>query len=273
MKIAVLTGNLPNYDVLGQYTIDCNKAPYCWLNGYHLEVVRRVRNKFRDIRTHAVGFSWSRLEHMADMVESGKWDWVWCVGCDTLITNFTIRLEDIIAPALTEEAERKPLPACPYFPDSPAPPKVIEWVAPEGHLWCGKKHLLICGEHVTPMQADSFLVRGSPEGSAYLRDILSHYEEYKYHSWVENQTMIDLRDKHASITYMVPQWKLNSVDYMRWKNLRPTYKKGTDCFGNRGQWRRGDFLIHWPAASLEQRLIWLESYGRQIIYEGIHRIL
>lgn len=267
-KIAVLTGNLPNYDALGQYTIWLNKSPYCTLHGYHLEVVRSVRKKFQDSRSHASGFSWSRLEHMAEMVESGKWEWVWCVGCDTLITNFNIRLEDIIAPALTPEAEIMALPRCPFYPNSPAPDKVIHWQAPPNHRWCGRKHLLICAEHVTPMQADSFLVRGSQEGSDYLRDILSHYEEYKHHAWVENQTMIDLRDKHAAITYMVPQWKLNSVDYMRWKDLRPTYRKGTDCFGNRGQWRPGDFLIHWPAASLDQRFIWLEQYSKHIIYEN-----
>lgn len=267
-NIAVLTGNLPNYDILGQYTIGLNKAPYCKLHGYHLEVVHSVREKFQDSRSHASGFSWSRLEHMAEMVESGKWEWVWCVGCDTLITNFTIRLEEIIAPALTPEAESKPLPPCPFYPDSPAPDKVIHWTEPRNHQWCGRKHLLICAEHVTPMQADSFLVRGSPEGAAYLRDILSYYEQYKYHAWVENQAMIDLRDKHAAITYMVPQWKLNSVDYLRWKQLRATYRRGTDCFGNRGQWRWGDFLIHWPAASLNERMAWMREYAKQIIYES-----
>lgn len=265
MRIAVLTGNLPNYDVLAFYTIHQNKAQYCQRHGYHLEVVRNVRAKFQDPQTHASGFSWSRLEHMAEMVESGKFDWVWCVGCDTLITNFTISLEDIIAPALTPHAEVQSLRPCPPYPDSPAPAPVIQWSRPKGHKAFGKKHLLICAEHVTPMQADSFLVKGSPEGSAYLRDILAHYEAYKYHAWVENQAMIDLRMKHAAITYMVPQWRLNSVDYMRWTWLRPTYKNGTDCFGNRGQWKRGDFLIHWPAATLDQRLCWLEYYGPLIM--------
>lgn len=265
MKIAVLTGCLPNYDELALYTIFINKADYCHRHGYDLHVVHSIRDKFKDPKTHAGGFSWSRLEHMAEMVESGKFDWVWCVGCDTLVTNMRIPLEDIIAPALTPEAEKRPLPSCPKYPNSPAPGGIIKWVAPPKHPVCGKKHLLICAEHVTSMQADSFLVRGTPEGSAYLRDLLSCYELYKYHVWVENQVMIDLRQKHAAITYMVPQWKLNSVDYMRWIGLRPTYRKGTDCFGNRGQWARGDFLIHWPAATLDQRLNWIQHYWPQIV--------
>lgn len=266
MRIAVLNGFLKEYADLALYTIKINKAQYCKRHGYHLETITSVRKHFQDPQSHARGFSWSRLEHMADMVESGDWDWVWCVGADTLVTNFTIKLEEIIALAMTPQAEKIRLPKCPDYPNSPAPGKVIDWKAPKNHVWHGKKHLLICGEHVTPMQADSFLVRGSQEGSAYLRDILAHYEHYKHHVWVENQAMIDLRDKHAAITYMVPQWRMNSVDYRRWTWLRPTYKYGTDCFGNRGQWKEGDFLIHWPAASMEERMYWLNEYSQKIVY-------
>lgn len=265
-KIAILTGCLPNYLPLGIHTIYTNKMHYCLRHGYHLEIVSSIREKYRDSKSHASGFSWSRLEHLLDMVEAARHEWVWTVGCDTLITNFTIPIERIINLSQTPEAERAPLPICPPFPDSPAPPKVIHWKAPPGHITTGKKHLLICGERVTSMQADSFIIRCSPEGAAYLRDILSHYEEYKYHVWVENQAMIDLRDKHAAITFQVPQWMLNSVDYSRWYGLRPQYRTNTDCYGNRGNWVRGDLLMHWPAATLDERLEWLRLYTPEIVY-------
>ena len=266
MRIAVLCACLPSYNDLGLYTIDLNKKPYCERHGYHLEVVRSIRPKFQDPNSHAGGISWSRLEHMAEMVESGNWDWVWVVGCDTLVTNMTIKLESIIAMSQTPEAEALPLPIARKVQNSPAPPEVIKWVAPENHVWTGKKHLLICGECVVTMQADSFLVRGSPEGSAYLRDIIAQYELYKHHVWVENQTMIDLRDKHAAITYMVPQWKLNAIDVSRWHSGHPVYRENLDCYGNRGQWQPGDFIIHWPAASLEERLQWLNEYTPKIVH-------
>lgn len=265
-RIAVLTGIADEYYApLALHTICENKAEYCRRHGYHLEVIYGVREKFRDGRTHAGGFSWSRLEHLAEMVEAAKHEWVWTVGADTLITNLTLPLEEIIAMAETPAAETAPFPKCPPFPNSPAPPKVIEWKAPPKHRWTGRKHLLICGERVTSMQADSFLVRCSPEGSAWVRDMLAHYELYKHHSWVENQTMIDLRDKWAAITFMVPQWRLNSVDYSRWYWLRPQYRDGTDCYGNRGQWRKGDFMIHWPAASMPERFRFLAQYQPQIV--------
>jgi len=38
MKIATLTGCLPNYDALGAYTIQVNKREYCKRHGYNLVV-------------------------------------------------------------------------------------------------------------------------------------------------------------------------------------------------------------------------------------------
>lgn len=227
MKIAVLTGCLPNYDGLALYTIRLNKAKYCQRYGYQLEVIHDIRPKYCDGSSHAGGFSWSRLEHMAGMVEYGQFDWVWCVGCDTLITNMQLALEPLI----------------------------------DGTT----KHILICGERVAPLQADSFLVRGTPEGAGWLRDILSTYQQYRHHVWVENQAMIDRREKHAAIMQIIPQYRLNAYDYRRFYHLGSQYRDGTDCYGNRGQWQPGDFLIHWPAATLEERFGFLAEYSPQVI--------
>lgn len=227
MKLAVLTGCLPNYDGLGLYTIRLNKAEYCRRHGYQLEVIHDIRAHYRDGASHASGFSWSRLEHMADMIASGRFDWVWCVGCDTLVTNMGLSMESLINGT--------------------------------------DKHVLISGERVAPLQADSFLVRNSPEGLGWLRDILGTYPQYRHHVWVENQAMIDRRDRHAPIIQIVPQYRLNAYDYRRFYHLGSQYRDGTDCYGNRGQWQPGDFLIHWPAATLDERLGFLVDYLPQII--------
>lgn len=264
-KIAVLAGHLREYAPLAAHTLYRNRAQYCLRHSYDLRILRGVHAEFQDPKTHANGFSWARLKEMLRLVESGVYEWVWCVGADTLVTNFGVTLESIIAMASTPGAEDSLLPLPPAIAEISAPPPVIKWVAPLGHQWKGKKHLLICGERVAPMQADSFLVKCSPEGAAYLRDILRHYPSYKHHPWVENQTMIDLREKYAAITFMVPQHVMNAYDYRRFEGIHPCYKDGTDCFGNRGQWQKGDFLVHWPAATLEQRMKWLAEYSTQIV--------
>lgn len=263
--ICVLTGFLPNYYPLAAWTVYRNKADYCLRHGYHLEVYKGIMPEFSDPLSHAGGHTWSRMKHMLGLVESGRFEWVWCVGCDTIITNLTIKLESIIGTACTPEAEATPLPVCPYFPNSPAPPTVIQWQEPPNHPKTGKKHVLFCGERVTAVQADSFIIRGSKEGAAYLKDILSQWPHYKHHAWVENQAMIDLRDKWAAITHIVPQWMLNSVDYSRWYSLHKAYRDGKDCYGNRGQWQKGDFLLHMPAATIEQRLDWCRQYWPKIV--------
>jgi hypothetical protein len=263
-KFGVLCCHDSNYAEYAGRTVYRNKARYCVRYGYDLRVLRSA-GMFADPRSHAGGLSWARLNEMLKMVESGLYEWVWCVGTDTMITNMTLPLSRITNLAETPAAQELRLQPCPPFPNSPAPSGIIKWSNPPGHIDFGKKHLLICGERVTPMQADSFLVRGSPEGAAYLRDILAHYDTYKYHPWVENQVMIDLRDKHAAITYMVPMWMMNSVDFSQWYGSRDEYRDGTDCFGNRGQWVKGDFLLHWPGSKLGDRLRWLDIYEPKVI--------
>lgn len=264
-KIAVLTGHLDNYGRLAKHTIYSNKVEYCNRHGYELFVDTSIRQKFQDTRSHASGFSWSRMEHMAEIVESGQFSWVWVVGCDTLVTNLTTPLESITQLADATGVESIPFPRCPPFPNSTAPPPVIRWIPPRNHPTTGRKHLIACGERVTAIQADSFLVRGSKEGGGYLRAILSHYPQYRHHPWVENQVMIDLIEQYAAITLLVPQHLLNAYDYSCFLHINPAYGEGRDCYGNRGQWQPGDFLIHWPGITLEHRMQLLDRYLPKIV--------
>lgn len=226
IPIAVLTGHQDAYVPLASTTIYRNKSQYCLKYGYDLRVLRTTRQEFCDDKAHAGGFSWSRMAEMLDLVEGGMYQWVWCVGADTLVTNFHLSLE-----TLTQDT------AC---------------------------HLLICGERVAPIQADSFLVRCSKEGAAYLKDILDARITYARHPWVENQAMIDRREKHASITGIVPQHRLNSYDYSQFYHIGDQYRSGLDCYGNRGQWIKGDFLIHWAGIAMDERLKLLSKYEPMI---------
>lgn len=262
MKIAVLSGYLDNYRELGKHTVDRNKGDYCKAHGYDLHLTRRVRPEHANPASHASGFSWSRLADMLDLVESENYEWVYCVGCDTLTTNYLMSLEWII------ERVGPPRQKLPIIVDGmpPGVPLVVtkSWEPTRYHP-DGKTHVIFSCDRGSVVQADSFLVRGSKLGAAYLGDILSRYDAYKTQPWVEQQAMMDLRQRHASIMRIVPQHWMNSYDYSLYRHLGRWYQHGNDCYGNRGQWHKGDFLIHWPATSLAQRLELASKYLPEVI--------
>lgn len=258
----LLTGCLPNYDCLAAFTITANKLPYCHLHGYRLELCGQVSPPYRNGKSHASGYSWSRLARMLELVESGRYEWVYCVGCDTMITNFWIGLEDLV------DYAGKPNGALPQITHSlpPGVPREIPFTdRPLPYEPDGRTHVIFACDRASVVQADSFLVRGSTQGAAYLRDILATYPVYQTQPWVEQQAMADLRHRHAAITRIVPQGAMNSYDYSLYQARGPYYHLGVDCYGNRGQWKPGDFLIHWPSTPLSQRLELAQQYSREVI--------
>jgi hypothetical protein len=42
------------------------------------------------------GLMWHKLAMIERVIAAGKHDWIWWIDFDTLITNLTVRLEDII---------------------------------------------------------------------------------------------------------------------------------------------------------------------------------
>ena len=260
-RICVLTGCLDNYLPLAETTIFKNKARYCRRHGYDLYLCRATQPPYDNQKSHAAGFSWTRLAQMLLLVQLGCYDWVYCVGCDTMITNLSLRLEDIIARA------GLPLKECPAV-RSKLPPGVParvlhHWPAPK-YQPDGRTHVIFACDRASVVQADSFLIRGTPQGAAYLEDILDQYQVFKTAPWVEQQAMMDLREKHTAIMRIVPQWVCNSYDYGLYAHLGPYYD-GLDCYGERGQWSPGDFLVHWPSTSLAMRLRLAKKYDSEVI--------
>ena len=43
---------------------------------------------------------WHKLEMVEAIIKEGIYDWIWWIDMDTLITNTTVKLEDIIIEAL-----------------------------------------------------------------------------------------------------------------------------------------------------------------------------
>lgn len=265
VRFAILSGCLDNYLPLAKTTLYRNKADYCKQHGYDLVLCRALNRAYSNPRSHASGFSWSRLAMMLQLVESGKYEWVYCVGCDTMITNFRTKLEDLVEYAWIPKATLPEL----VFTLPPGVPAVVidHWPDPL-YQPDGRTHVIFSCDRASVVQADSFFVRGSTQGAEYLKDILAQYRTYETLPWVEQQAMADLKDKHAAITRIVPQWVMNSYDYPLYRRIGPYYDRGLDCYGNRGQWKKGDFLIHWPATPLSLRLELARKYEKEVIHES-----
>jgi hypothetical protein len=168
--------------------------------------------------------SWDRMALIRDILSKPRFDWVWCSGTDTLNTNFNIRLEDLAD---------------------------------------DKFHVIASCEWCCTFQADSFLVRNSPEGRDWINAILSHYDEYKNDGWVEQRAILNTLPQFEGIVKILPQRAMNSYDYALYREQyagAPNVQNGLDYFGNSGQWQPGDFLIHWPGISLVKRLELARKY-------------
>lgn len=224
MKIAVVQGHMENYAELAKLTTYGNKAEYCARHGYDLHV---KTEGFTMASVHPV--TWDRLRFMFNLLKTGKYDWIWTVGTDTLITNMTVKLEELIDPAY---------------------------------------HFICSCEWCSPMQADSFLTRCSPEGVTYIEFLLGKFGDFRANPWVEQAAMLAYRDRFKDMIKILPQRAMNAYDYQLYLSMYPDEKKvveGKDFFGQSGQWQPGDFLIHWPGLKLHQRLDLVKEYTPKII--------
>ena len=215
MNIAVVSLNNQGYQPLADLTWDQNKALYAERHGYAYAC---KTDNFYNVN---IGFE--KIWFLRDMLEGyPDIEWIWWTGCDTLITNFTIKLEDIID---------------------------------------NNYHFIIATD-CNDINADSFLIRNSPEGRAYIQMIIGQYPLYYNHNWAEQQVMIDTYEDNKDIIKIVPQKTFNSYDC----KLYPT-QAAVDRHGNSSDWTKGDLLIHWPGTSLPHRMQLAQYYLTQVVTE------
>jgi hypothetical protein len=74
-------------------------------------------------------------------------------------------------------------------------------------------------------------------------------------------THIPIKEEYQSIVKITPQRFMNSYNYQFYH-----YTDHRDKFGVNGNWEPGDWLIHWPALSLEDRIKLTKHYKPYIIY-------
>lgn len=119
------------------------------------------------------------------------------------------------------------------------------------------RYNIIIAKDINDINADCMLVKNTEESRKYLEYIWSLAPKYNSHSWWEQQAMIDNMDKFEHLFKFIPQKSFNSFLY---KQLYAYYGSSIDKTGNDGQWEPGDFLLHIPGMSRDQKINVLNQF-------------
>jgi hypothetical protein len=180
LKFALVTAHNEAYQPLADITWNQNKKVYCEKWGYD---ALAMTSGFQLPVQH---ISFERSNYIADLLESGQYDWIHAVGCDTMITNFNIKLEDLIDDDFD----------------------------------------FVIATDCYNINNDSFLARASDTTIKWLRNTVSLYESYINAKWLDQSAMIDTIDMMGDRIKIVPQRALNSYNYDLYPGLIPhIYKK------------------------------------------------
>lgn len=180
MKFALVTAHNEAFQPLADITWDQNKKKYCAKWGYD---ALAMTNGFKHSVKH---ISFERSNYIADLLESGKYDWIHAVGCDTMITNFNIRLEDLV----------------------------------------DNNYDFVIATDCYNINNDSFLARATDRTIKWLRNTVNLLESYSDAKWLDQSAMIDTIDMMGDKIKIVPQRTMNSYNYDLYPGLIPhIYKK------------------------------------------------
>lgn len=166
MKFAMITLHNNEYQPLADITWEQNKKLYCEKHGY--DALAKTDN----FKFNAFNAGFDRMSYMIEQLESGKYDWIHAVGCDTMITNFNIKLEDLI------------------FDDCE----------------------FIIATDCNGINADSFLVKNAPTVINWFKYLLTQFPKYQHDKWRDQQAMIDHLDMISNVMKIVPQRHFNSYN-------------------------------------------------------------
>jgi len=125
--------------------------------------------------TDPVSIQFEKFIMMLELFEANPdLDWCWWLDNDAMITNYDIRLEDIVD---------------------------------------NNYHIIITTDIAT-VNGGSFIVRNSQQGKDWLKFMLDiGHSEYKDNKWPDQQPMADFFIKYRDIIKVVPQRTMNSYDY------------------------------------------------------------
>ena len=236
----VVTVNDEAYESLAEWTVHKNKKLYCEKHGYKLHHTNDAGSSLAGcniafqtpIPEDSVPFGLGRTLFIQNAFEKyPESEWIFSTDCDSMITNMDIKLEDIIKEYADENT-----------------------------------HVLIPTD-CNGINCGNMFIKNSPIGKAFLDTIIAGIPLYRNWYLLENQLIQDLcvgtylteqgvipgGTLWGRVCKIVTQRGFNSYDYKELPLLknRPNYN---DILGNNGEWKEGDFMIQWPATSLEYRI-------------------
>jgi len=227
MKYAIISTHDSNYREFVKTTLYSNHKEYCDRHGYDL-IVEEV--DYSELR----GF----IQWKVILDNLTKYDWIWFVGCDTLVMNHTIKIEDKI----------------------------------------DNSHHFIVSDDVNGPNAHSCLIRNSPEALEWINFIWNmRLTSYIHHDWADNKVLMDYYHQQpwSNIISVKPQRYMNSYLYQEiWGHTDESllracitgYIKHDMNFNlNYGQFQKGDWLLHMPGTGLETRMQIVQNWNDKVI--------
>lgn len=212
---AIISYHNDTYEPLAKLTWYENKIPYAEKHGYHCEMETITNSNGTAIQHQKVAF----INRMLN--DPRNFEWVWWTGCDLMITNFNVKIEDRI----------------------------------------DEDYHMVIATDCNGINADSILIKNNEAGRAYWKMVGEVLPKLNGHWEGEQKVIKDSYPNHKKNIKVVPQRDINSYDYGIWGG----HYKPIDYLGTSGQWQQGDWAIHWPGTSLENRIKLAEHFTKLIV--------
>lgn len=168
MKILITSLNYDNYNTLSAITWEHNKVLYAERHGY--SHFRQTEDK---MLKNGLVLGFEKIYYIWKLLETNEYDYIWFVGCDTLIMNFNKRVEDVIA-----------------FAD--------------------KNESFIVATDCNGINMDSFIVKNTDDGKRLLKECYDSHERLNSVWCYEQQWFWDNKDAYKDVIKIVPQKTFNS---------------------------------------------------------------
>lgn len=213
---AIISHHNELYEPLAKFTWYENKISYAERHGYHCEMEKIPEgSNMPSIQRQKVAFINKMLN------DPRNFEWVWWTGCDLIVTNFNVKIEDKI----------------------------------------DNNYHMVVAVDCNGINADSILIQNNEAGRTYWKMVEEILPTLNGHWEGEQKVMKDSLPNNQEHIKLVPQRHMNSYDYTIWNGLYHYM----DQLGTNGQWQHGDWVIHWPANSLQNRILFAQHFSKFIV--------